>query len=90
MRQCVILLFRMGWTNSVQGVPAAMENIHAAKSLRPIVLEFFTDIGRVRMVRFGMECFSANVHRYKYECCKLRQTTCDSIHRASETEGVAL
>ena len=51
---------------------------------------FFTDIGRVRMVRFGMEFFSANVHRYKYECCKLRQTTCDSIHRASETEGVAL
>ena len=33
MPQRVILLFRMVWTNSAQGVPAAMENIHAAKLL---------------------------------------------------------
>ena len=33
MPQRVILLFLMVWTNSAQGVPAAMENIHAAKLL---------------------------------------------------------
>ena len=34
MSQRVILLLRMVWTNLAQGVPVAMENIHAAKLLR--------------------------------------------------------